>query len=117
MYNFKEQSLSKDWCQEYINEIKQLVDSSQTFTVVGPVGVGVSMFLRYLATSVDLSYFIHIDLSEDSYLNTDGLIKFCRAEVEKALPDNKRVVVILNRFDIKKKEFDSEFLRSLRSIR
>ncbi len=117
MYNFKEQQIGGDWCKEYINDVKKLIDASQTFTVVGPIGVGASMFLRYLATRDDLAYFIHIDLSEDSHLNTEGLIKFCRTEVEKALPENKRVVVILNRFNIKKREFDIEFLRSLRSIR
>ncbi len=117
MYSFKEQQLGNLWCSKKISEIKKFINTSQSFTVVGVPGTGVSMFLRYLATRDDLAHFVHIDLSESAHLNTESLLSFCRSEVAKLLSANNRVVVILNRFDIKKREFDHDFLVALRSIR
>lgn len=127
MYNFKEKLLGEDFCKKDILETKKLISSSLSFTVVGMPGMGISMFLRYLVTHLEKNskYFVvHVDVNELPELTKEALFKLLDKELggkskEKLeqITVNKKVVIIFNRFDNLKKDFDYNFFANLRSIR
>ncbi|MEK7182962.1 MAG: helix-turn-helix domain-containing protein [Patescibacteria group bacterium] len=135
-YNFKEDHLGAEFCKETIVAIKKLINASISFTVVGMPGLGISIFLRYVATQ-PFSYFVHVDVYELSKLtrfelvklllkelgthssskNYEQLLKACQKGLEDLVKTHKRVVIIFNRFDQLHKEFDISFFNNLRTLR
>lgn len=61
--NFKERQLGPDFCKKEVAEIKKLIDQSTSFSIAGMPGLGISIFLRYLAT-LNFAKFIHLDCNE-----------------------------------------------------
>lgn len=135
-YHFKESQLDPDFCQEKYLKIKKLINSSVSFTIIGMPGVGVSYFLRYLA-STDIAYFIFVDmyalstLSRIEYLRwflhelggvsknktEQQIYQECKNRLEELSKKYPKIVIIFNRFDQLKEEFDREFLANLRSLK
>mgnify|MGYP003394006001 CR=1 FL=1 len=134
-YNFKEANLDPDFAKDKVKDFKTLIDSSQSFTVVSMPGVGVSYFLKYLA-SQKFAHFIHIDLynlptiskhefyrmfltdlggkpgaktDEQVFLETKAILK-------KLAEANDKIVIIFSRFDALKKDLDENFLSNLQSL-
>lgn len=135
-YNFKEKKLGSEFCKEIIAAIKKLVDASVSFTVVGMPGLGISIFLRYVAAQ-PFAYFVHVDVYELSKLtrfelvklllkelgaysnskNYEQLLKACQKGLEDLVKTHKRVIIIFNRFDQLHNEFDISFFNNLRTLR
>lgn len=135
-YQFKESVLGPQFCKGQMNEAKKLIDSTISFTVCGMPGVGVSIFLRLLA-SQDFAHFIHIDIYKLPQLSKEELFKALLLEMGgkpnpkdsqqviaecgrrlRDLAHNKtKVVIIFNRFDTLKKEFDRVFFSNLLTLR
>lgn len=116
---FKEEKLGPDFAKSAVFEVKKLINSSTSFTVVGMPGMGISMFLRYLAAQ-KWAHVIHIDINELKKPSKDGLLKLLRKELknlETLVKKHSRVIIIFNRFDTLRKEFDKQFFGNLRSIR
>lgn len=135
MYNFKESTLSQEFTKDKINEVKKLIEASIPFTVCGIPGVGVTVFLRYLAT-LDLANFIFIDAYKLANLTKSELFKAllielggkvntkddqqviheCSELIDQLTQDNKKLVIIFNRFDTLKKEFDRSLFTNLNTL-
>lgn len=135
-HDFKEAKLGPEFCKKEVIQIKRLIDSSISFSVVGMPAMGISIFLRYLA-SRNFAHFIHVDLYELPELtgievlklllkelggtsrsrNYLQLIESCKQRLAQLAQKHKRVVIIFNRFDQLKKEIDRSFFNNLRSLR
>mgnify|MGYP001610990581 CR=1 FL=1 len=126
-YQFQESKLPTDFCKDKVNEIKQLIDNSCCFTVVGMPGMGISTFLKFLATQT-FAYFIHVDLYElTSFDKTEFFKLFAdqlkveprniKKELFRLTKKHSRVVIIFNRFDQLKESFDENLFMNLRSLR
>lgn len=138
-YEYKEASLGRDFCVEKTLAVKELIDSSTTFTMVAMPAVGVSYFMRYLATNpYGEGYdFVHINAYELHTLNKLNFYKLLYKELDggteietedelilaikeltlKRAQCSHRLVIIFNRFDQLDKCFDEEFFGSLYMIR
>ncbi len=134
-YNFIESKLGPDFAEEKMQEIKALINSSISFTIVSMPGVGVSYFLKYLATR-DFAYFIHVDLynlptlsqhefyrmlhrdlgRKASSATDEQIFLETKAILKKLAEENEKVVIIFSRFDQLKKDFDENFLSNLQSL-
>jgi hypothetical protein len=139
MKKFKEENLPSSFCEKEIILAKKLIADSVTFTAVGMPTVGLSFFLRFLATNpfnVRNYFFIHIDIYSMSEISKMAFLKLLakqlglipeRTEVDiiqqiktKVLiftRDYKRVVIIFNRFDQVKKILNEELIAILYSLR
>lgn len=123
-YNFKEAKLGPNFCKKDIQEIKKLIDSSTTFSVIGMPGLGISMFLRFLATQ-NLGFMVHVDINELTSLTREDFFKLFAKELggepkirlEQLVKKYPRVVIIFNRFERLEKEFEHSFFANLRSLR
>lgn len=135
-YQFKEAILDSNFRNDDIQNINLLINSSTPFSVVGLPGMGISIFLRYLATT-QIAYFIHVDINElpkfsnqelfksllkeitnKNIKTRDGdFIKLCKKELEKLVINKNRIVIIFNRFDKLKKQFNAELFSNLRVLR
>jgi DNA-binding winged helix-turn-helix (wHTH) protein len=136
MNRFKERNLRKDFCKKQISEVKKLIESSISFSVVGIPAMGISIFLRYLATR-NFYHFIHIDIYDLSAYSKKELFKLllrelegnnpsatsyqllnlCKQRLENLTTKHHRVVIVFNRFDQLKNEFKEEFFNNLRALR
>jgi len=135
MKTFKEKKLGSNFCPEMIKRVKELIDSSTTFSLVGLPGMGISLFLKYLVCQ-DFAYFVHVDVYGLAKLNKQSLfktllislshknpktrinlIKQCQKELKKLVSQHQRVVIVFNRFDQLKNEFDKELFNNLRTLR
>lgn len=134
--NFKEKNLGQDFCKDYIKKVGGLIRASTSFTVVGMPGMGISIFLRYLATT-NLAYFVHVDINELPSLTKNELFKLlfkelggqtfgilddqylelCKKQIEQIITGQQKLVVIFNRFDKLKSQFDPSFFDNLRALR
>jgi hypothetical protein len=134
-YNFIEKKLGPDFAREKIKEIKTLINHSISFSLSGMPGVGGSIFLRYLSLQV-FANFIYIDTYSLSEINRLGYYKLllkelgnnkdleseqeclelCRSQLQLLTKTNKRVVLILNRFDQLKPIFSNQFFADLLSF-
>lgn len=134
--DLKEANLSSNFCKKDIEAIKNLIDASTSFSVVGIPGMGISIFLRYLATK-SFACFIHIDIYELSSLNEteffrlmlkqlgtksppnnlELVIESIKNKLRRLVHEHPRVVLIFNRFDQLKKEFNQQFFMHLRVLR
>ncbi|MBI2405502.1 helix-turn-helix domain-containing protein [Candidatus Microgenomates bacterium] len=135
-YNFKERHLGSEFCKKRVVAIKKLINTSISFTTVGMPGLGISIFLRYVATQ-PFAHFVHVDVYELSALtrielvklllkelgthssskNYEQLLKACQKRLEDLTKTHTRVVIIFNRFDQMHKEFDISFFNNLRTLR
>lgn len=139
-YSFKEAQLGEDFAREKLIKIKQFIESSTSFTILGMPGVGVSYFLRYLASS-NLACFVFVDsfalstLSKREYLSwllhelggkaknltEQQIYEECKKRLEILAKKYPKIVIIFNRFDQlfaqPTDQFDKLFLANLRSLR
>jgi len=137
MQKFTEEKLSPDFCKEKILEIKELILSSTSFTVVGLPAMGISIFLKYLTTT-KIAHFIHVDINDlpkftqtelfkllalelgekifSSYSDQE-VVELSKVKLLKLISKYPRVVIIFNRFDSLKGEFSKTFFANIRSLR
>lgn len=135
-YQFFESKFGDKFCQEKTLEVKKLINSAVSFTIAGMPGVGVTNFLRYLATR-DFAYFVYIDsyllptLTKKEFFQAllkelggkstkkDGgdLLSECLKQLQSLTAKHPKIVIIFNRFDQLKAEFNSEFFSHLWSLR
>lgn len=135
-YNFSESKLPSDFASENMEKIRHLIDTSYTFTTLAMPGMGVSYLLRYLATR-EFAHFIHVDLYSLSSLTKHEFFKLLIHELGGKLSEKTdlemlreakeilvdfarkypKIVIIFNRFDQLKKEFDETFFANLRTIK
>ncbi|MEK7617476.1 MAG: helix-turn-helix domain-containing protein [Patescibacteria group bacterium] len=132
---FKEKSLGPNFVPETLKKVKEYIDRGTSFVLMSMPGVGASYFLKYLATT-NLAYFIHVDFYELPNLTQHEFYKlllyrlggkpkkesdeqlFIKAKslLYKISEKQKKVVIIFNRFDQLKKEFDWNFLSNIQSL-
>lgn len=135
-YQFSESRLSDNFAGENLKRVKTLIDQGYSFNTLAMPGVGVSYFLRYLATR-DFAYFIHVDLYSLSNLSRQEFFKLllhelggktknqteqeilieCQNILKELSTKQNKIVIIFNRFDQLKKEFDRAFFANIRSLR
>lgn len=134
-YNFKEAQLGDDFCLDRVGEMKKRLNPSGFFTIVGMPGVGISFFIRFLATR-KFAHFIYLDIASlaaptkhefyIALLKELGVVKFPKGEQEmlelgkkriKELASKEHVVFLFNRFDEMGNSIDKSFLGSLRTLR
>jgi hypothetical protein len=135
-YNFKEAALGTSFAFEKFAQVEDLINRSISFTTLAIPGIGVSYFLRYLATT-NIAYFVFVDmfslasLSKQEFfkllLNELGgktksddpqeILNLCRETLTKLCEKQPKVVIIFNRFDEMKDEFDKPFFANLRLLR
>ncbi len=122
---FPEAKLAKNFRAQDIKKVDHLIRQSISFSVVGMPAMGISIFLRFLATT-SLAYFVHIDINELTTLNKVDLLKLITKklgggssliQLQKLIQNHYRVVLIFNRFDRLKSEFTASFFASLRPLR
>src|SRR5260221_120339 len=135
-YHFREAQFSPDFRHEDVAKIKELIDHSITFSVAGMPGMGVTVFLRFLAcqnfahfiyvdayalseiTKLELYQLLHNELGGTKKLKTEfEAIETCRSLLKELVKNDSRVVIILNRFDQLKKLFDNQLFSDLISLR
>lgn len=134
-YNFKEANLGKDFAKEKLADFKNLINEGQSFVVLSMPGVGVSYFLKYLATQ-DFANFFHIDLyslptltqyefyklvltqlgSIPAKKTEQQLLEELKKIIEKISRKEVKIVLIFSRFDQLKKEFNNQFLSNIQSL-
>ncbi len=135
-YNFKEAKFGNGFALPKLAEVKKLIDAGSPFTLVGMPGVGATTFLRFLAMT-DLAYFVFVDLYELTSPDKSGLFKLllgklsgdvagksdqqvldlCHRELAKLAQRYPKVVIIFNRFQQLKRDFDPQFFANLRCLR
>lgn len=118
MYNFKEVQLPAGFAAAKMSQIKQLINTSTSFTLLGLPGVGVSYVLRYLATT-NLAHFVFVDsfalttLSQAEYLalllhelggdpkhqTEQQIYEGCKEKLKLFSQKNNKIVIVFNRFD------------------
>jgi len=134
-YNFKEATLDPDFASESLKNFKELLEAALSFVVISMPGVGVSYFLKYLATK-DFARFFHIDLYALPTLTQHEFYKLLLTELggksglktdESLLIETKKIlktfsqkhdkiVLIFSRFDQLKNAFDWNFLSNIQSL-
>lgn len=134
-YKFFESKYGNNFCLKKIEKIKSLIDSSTSFTVIGMPGVGVTIFLKYLATT-DLAYFIYVDsylladltkeeffklllkeLGDESPETGNQLFERCLKKLAELTQKHSKIVLIFNRFDQLKSIFDDNFFGNIWALR
>lgn len=134
-YNFNEVKLGADFARENVKNFRQLIEAGLSFVVMSMPGVGVSYFLKYLA-SQDFAHFIHVDLYSLPTLTQHEFYKLLLSELggkpgnksdEQLLTESRQVlqtlsqkrekiVIIFSRFDQLKAQFDWNFLSNIQSL-
>lgn len=129
-YNFKEANLGPDFAREKMADFKELIQNSQSFTVLSMPGVGVSYFLRYLVTQ-NPALFYHIDLYSLPALTKEeffkltykelsgksgGTVADCRKILEEIAKKEEKICIVFSRFDQLQKEFTAEFFSNIQSL-
>lgn len=135
MYNFKEKELGPNFAPEKLKEFRKLIDASLSFVVMSMPGVGASYFLKYLATQ-DFAHFVHVDFYELPFLTQHEFYKLLTFRLDKKATnesdeeiflraksalftlsqEHNKIVIIFNRFDQLKREFDWNFLSNIQSL-
>ncbi len=131
---FQERKLDSLFRQKEIACVKKLINQSSSFCVVGMPGMGISVFLRYLA-SQKFAYFVHVDINELPSLTKKDLFNLINLKLggkegsfqtaileiknnlKRLLGKDKKIVIVFNHFDNLKKEFNQDFFTNLRSFR
>src|SRR4051812_46151066 len=91
-YYFKEAQLPKEFCKDDITHVRNLIDSSTSFTVVGMPSVGISMFLKYLVCQ-NFSEFIHVDINDLSQLNRNEFLGLLLKELDGIPAKNEDLII------------------------
>lgn len=135
MYNFPEAKLGPNFAQDKLQQFKAMVNANLSFVVISMPGVGVSYFLRYLATR-DWACFYHVDLyslpmltrhefykllltelgGKPASKNDEQLLQEIRKTLKAVAEKREKIVIIFSRFDQLKKEFDRNFLSNIQSL-
>lgn len=135
VYNFKEAVLGPDFAKDKVKEFKALINASQSFTVLSMPGVGVSYFLKYLA-SQDFAYFLHVDLyslpsltkhefyrllleelgGKPGVRSDEAVFSETKTRLKQLSEKHQKIVIIFSRFDQLKKDLDENFLSNLQSL-
>ena len=137
LYNFREAKLGPDFAQNKLKEFKELIEATLSFVVISMPGVGVSYFLKYLAT-LDFAHFIHVDLYDLPILSQHEFYSLLLTEVggspgsktdEQLFSETKekirqladsqkreKIVIVFSRFDTLKDQFDWNFLSNIQSL-
>lgn len=138
-YEFKEALLPLSFCKDLQKETMELIDGGIPFTIVGMPAIGISFFMRFLATNPwqKTNYcFIHINIyllpeitREEFFklmVREFGLtpkkdeqenINIIKNELTKLSNEYKRVIILFNRFDQIKKLFDASFFNIIYTFR
>jgi len=143
MYNFKEAKFGPNFAKDKMTEFKTLINRGLSFVTISMPGVGASYFLKYLATrdfayftAKQEVYFIHVDMYSLPALTQHEFFKLLLEELggkpakktdEQLLQDAKqilkdllvkqpKIVLIFNRFDQLKSQFDENFLSRIQSL-
>lgn len=134
-YNFKEVQLGKNFAADKLKSFKRLIEDAISFVVISMPGVGVSYFLKYLA-SQDFARFFHVDMYSLPFLTQHEFYKLLLTELggnagkktddqllyesKKILSDlsqkHQKIVIIFSRFDQLKKELDWNLLSNIQSL-
>ncbi|HEX7042870.1 MAG TPA: helix-turn-helix domain-containing protein [Patescibacteria group bacterium] len=135
-YNFKEKLLPLNFALEKIEDIRLLIDRSLSFTIVGLPSLGVSLFLKYLSLNTD-KIVVYLDTYSISEPNKHGfylllgeslganvtnnmsdqeILQQSKDAVSNLVKKHKKVLIIINRFELLEKEFTQQFLGSLRLL-
>lgn len=139
MKKFKEESLPSNFCYTETKLAKEFIETSTTFTAIGMPTVGLSFFLRFLATNPFKKrdyFFVHIDIysmSEISKLafltllvsqlglkpdqNELRLVQQAKEGLLMLTQKYKRVILVFNRFDQILKILNSELIGILYALR
>ncbi len=135
-YQFREKQFGPKFRAEDVAKIKDLIDHSITFSFAAMPGLGVTIFMRYLACQ-DFAQFIYVDtyaltnLSKYEfykllYHELGGIksvkteqqaIEQCKVKLGELVKKDKKVVIIFNRFDQLKKLFSNQYFAELISLR
>lgn len=133
-YKFFESKFGGNFCRGKVQKLKKLIDSSACFTVIGMPGVGVTIFLKYLATT-DLAHFIYVDsylladLTKEEFFKLlfkelggdvesgNQIFEKCLKKLEELTQKHDKVVLIFNRFDQLKSIFDANFFGNIWALR
>lgn len=134
--NFKERNLPKDFAQEKMHDIQKFLDESLTFTLVGIPSVGVSLFLKFLASHLDV-FVVYLDtysileptrhgfyllfadalgIEVTATLSDQEILIRCKETLSTLVKIHGKVVLIFNRFELLEKELTAQFLGSLRLL-
>jgi len=136
-YNFREAKLDKKFCPEKLLKVKEFIDNGTSFTIIGMPGVGVSYFLRFLASQANYAHFIFIDMYALSTLSRLEYISWllkelegeatskseqqifneCKERLALLAQKQPKIVIIFNRFDQLVAEFDKQFLANIRAFK
>lgn len=147
MHNFIESKFGNKFCQRKISKIKKLIDSSSSFTIVGMPGVGVTTFLKYVATRnlahallqrrsapqfIYVDSYLLTDLSKNEFFrlllkqlggefsrrNADPQIfDSCLNKLKELVDKYPKIVLIFNRFDQLHSIFDETFFSNIWALR
>lgn len=134
--NNKKDSFNSDLCLARIKEIKKLIDSSTTFSLISFPGVGISVFLKYLVTQ-PFGRFFYIDVFGLSNLTSSelfsvllkklggktkskiegDLVTACKKKLELLTQKKEKVIICFGGFDKLKKHFNQDFFHHLQTLR
>lgn len=134
--NSKKNNFPSSFCSERVAKVKALLESSTSSSIIGIPGVGISIFLKYLAeqpfghslyidvfglpnlTSNELFKEILKQLGGNPESHEDGeIVAECKHLLEKHVQNNDKVIIYFGGFDQLKKSFHQEFFHQLRSLR
>lgn len=134
-YNFNEALLGENFASNTLKNFKELIEASRSFVTISMPGVGASYFLKYLSTQ-KWAFFVHVDmyslpnLSQHEFYkllfeqlggkpgkkNDEELLVESKKILQTLSLKNDKIVIIFNRFDQLKKEFDWNFLSNIQSL-
>lgn len=128
---------SAAFCKDRVADIKKLIDSGTSLTILGIPGAGITLFLKHLASQQPLGHMVYIDifalpvptgnqfykallgkLNGDSRSeNIEDLMVACQRQLKALASNNQKIVICVAGFDQLQPEFSADFFRSLRGLR
>ncbi len=134
-YNFSEKILAPNFRKDITDQIEVLISTGSSFNIIGMPFVGISPFFRYLATTSS-SYSIYTDVhalsnrkKEDLFLaiykelgGTESIptyeaFDYCKEILKELLSTQKKVVLMINRFDyLEKSEYSNGIFTNLKAL-
>ena|SRR3989344_8856896 len=130
MVKYLESKLPTTFSQKTHQKVKEYILKGLSFSILGLTASGISPFLNFIA-SQSYAYFIYIDIYELPEFTKDQFLKLLYFkitgndkkiatfnEVKETLLalKTKRIVVIINKFDLLSHEFNGAFLGNFRAI-
>lgn len=133
--NSSKSNFSYKFCAKRVLEIKKLISTSTTISVVGMPGLGISLFLKHLpfvlpvhSIYIDVSTLINLssfDLFKNLLIKLGGridsmteeeIVEQCMEKLQKLTLKNKKVLVCFSSFDQLKNYLSPNFFHNLKSI-